>query len=91
MTDNQQRAAELLRSVNVQPEFVPTVRTAIADALDKAEAWGRAEALLDAADAWQQGAWAVTPRRRDWISDGTGAAQYVTDWLRARALGVDPA
>jgi hypothetical protein len=44
-----------------------------------------AEALNQTADAWQWGAWADTPRHADRVADRIGAAQYVTDWLRARA------
>jgi hypothetical protein len=49
-----------------------------------------ADALNQAADAWQRGAWADTPRRADRIADRIGAAQFVTDWLRARAAALTP-
>lgn len=71
---------------HIVDELLPVVQT-IADA---AVARGRAVALLDAADAWQQGAWTNTPRNADRIAERIGAAQYVTDWLRARASGVSP-
>lgn len=43
----------------------------------------RAQALRDAADDWQQGAWTVLTAK---VKAGSvlGAGQAVTDWLRAR-------
>lgn len=66
------------------------LRAAGTPALDAAEARGRAEALSEAADAWQRGAWANTPRHRDRAADRVGQAQYVTEWLRERAATTAP-
>jgi phage terminase Nu1 subunit (DNA packaging protein) len=44
-----------------------------------------ARALRQAADDWQTGEWANVPRHADRVADRLGAAQYVSDWLRARA------
>jgi hypothetical protein len=48
------------------------------------------EALLKAADAWQQGEWANAPRRDDRVEERLANGQYVADWLRARAEREDP-
>lgn len=44
-----------------------------------------AQALRDAADAWQAGAWAETPRYADPVADRLSSAQFAYGWLRARA------
>ena len=44
-----------------------------------------ARALREAADAWTQGAWADTPRYAERAQDRIAAANYVGQWLRARA------
>ena len=46
------------------------------------------EALLSAADAWTQGAWADTPRRADRVADRMAASQFAGDWLRDRAAQI---
>ena len=46
------------------------------------------EALLGAADAWTQGAWADTPRRADRVADRMAASQFAGDWLRDRATQI---
>lgn len=79
---NRQRAAELLPD-GISLDY-PDVIDEVAAALDAAEARGRAEALREAAHAWQWGEWANVPRHRDQVADRLGQAQYVTDWLRAR-------
>lgn len=55
------------------------------DAIARHERAIKAETLRDVADAWSQGAWAGTPRHRDIARDRFAAANYVGDWLRARA------
>lgn len=47
----------------------------------------RAEALEQAASAWQLGEWADAPRCADRVQERLANAQHVTDWLRARAAG----
>jgi hypothetical protein len=44
-----------------------------------------ARALEEAADTWQTGEWANAPRHANRVADRLGAAQHVSDWLRARA------
>jgi phage terminase Nu1 subunit (DNA packaging protein) len=44
-----------------------------------------AKALRQAADDWQAGEWANVPRHADRVADRLGAAQHVSDWLRAEA------
>lgn len=62
-------------------------RTHLAEILAALTAKARAEALTDAANAWQEGEWtaltsAVRPGGPGSI---IGAGQVVADWLRARA------
>lgn len=45
----------------------------------------RFEALMDAKNAWQMGQWANAPRSRDQVQERIANAQFVTDWLKARA------
>ena len=44
-----------------------------------------ANTLRAAANDWQTGAWANTPRHSDRVADRIAAAQYACDWLRDRA------
>lgn len=53
--------------------------------LDAATPGVRAQALRDAAYAWQTGQWADAPRCRDQVQERIANAQHVTEWLRARA------
>jgi hypothetical protein len=53
-----------------------TVRDLIADELDAV------------AGKWQWGAWADMPRIADRVAERIAGAQYVTDWLRARAAAL---
>lgn len=61
--------------------LVGAVETMVRDLLVDA----RRDALLEAADAWTQGAWADTPRHAERARDRMAAAQFFGDWLRARA------
>jgi hypothetical protein len=45
----------------------------------------RAEALLDAAQAWQTGQWADAPRRSNPVQERIANGKFVTDWLKDRA------
>lgn len=45
----------------------------------------RFDALMEAKNAWQTGEWARAPRRRNPIEERLANAQFVTDWLKARA------
>ena len=60
---------------------------AIYTALAEAEQKGAREALLAAADKWQWGEWTLLTQA---VKAGSviGAAQDVTDWLRARAAQI---
>lgn len=53
--------------------------------LAEAERKGAEQSLRQAADDWQQGQWADAPRRADRVQERMANAQFVTDWLRARA------
>jgi hypothetical protein len=55
--------------------------------LAAARTQGAREALLAAADAWQQGEWINAPIRPTMIQERIARTQHVTDWLRARAEG----
>lgn len=57
----------------------------------EAETAAAAGALRRAADAWQHGNWANAPRRPDRVAERIANAQYVGDWLRARADAIDAA
>ena len=46
------------------------------------------KALADAANAWTRGHWANAPRRADRAHERLAAAQFVGDWLRARAAAL---
>jgi hypothetical protein len=56
------------------------------DALAKA----KAEALREAAEAWQLGEWADAPRCADRVQERIANGQHVGDWLRARANQINP-
>jgi hypothetical protein len=58
----------------------------IAVALHAAENHGRAAALKETADAWQWSDWAGISRHVHGVSDRIRGAQFVSDWLRARAI-----
>lgn len=66
---------------------------ALADLLAAERQRGREEALREAGDAWQMGEWTVLTSEIKAASDNIqrviGAAQVVTDWLRARGEGPD--
>lgn len=61
-------------------DFLREIETPLAEALAKA----RREALAEAADTWQWGAWADAPRCADRVQERLANAQYVTNWLRTR-------
>lgn len=44
-----------------------------------------AAVLEEVANDWQTGEWANVPRHANRVADRLGAAQHVSDWLRARA------
>lgn len=44
-----------------------------------------AQALEEAAGAWQRGDWAYAPRYADPVKERIANGQYVGEWLRARA------
>jgi hypothetical protein len=43
------------------------------------------KALQDAAEAWVHSAWSDVPRIKDQVQERLSTANYVGDWLRARA------
>ena len=45
----------------------------------------KAEALREAAEDWQSGAWAKTPRYADPVADRLSSAQFACGWIRDRA------
>lgn len=49
-----------------------------------------AQALTQTANVWQYSVWADMPRSAGRVADRIEAAQFVTDWLRARADALDP-
>jgi hypothetical protein len=79
------KAAELLGRVYFNRPGDRTFADDLAAALAEARAAGRAEEALAVTAAWQWKAWADMPRGSGRPSDLIGAAQYVTEWLRARA------
>lgn len=75
-------AALIAAAVNALPALLDA-----ADERDAAIRQARADALREAADAWQWGEWtAITEpiKAREQPQRIIGAAQAVTDWLRAR-------
>jgi hypothetical protein len=50
----------------------------------------KAEALREAAEAWQRGEWASAPRCADRAQERIANGQHVTNWLRARANQINP-
>lgn len=47
------------------------------------------DALRKAADDWQWKDWASAPRRSDPVQERLANAQYVTNWLRTKAMEAD--
>lgn len=45
----------------------------------------QAQALREAADVWQRGAWADAPRRADRVQERIANGEHVSEWLRERA------
>lgn len=79
----------IILAPGANPERVTSLSFAIASAVLPFIERAKAEALLDAADAWQQGEWADAPRRNDRVQERIANGQYVTDWLRDRAAEIE--
>lgn len=68
------------------PDHVAAALMPLVDAIVAERA---AEAIQAAADKWQWSAWADAPRiKGDVVAERIATAQYVTDWLRARAAAL---
>lgn len=95
-TDAERRAvtdlcphAPLHKACEPCSDTVETVLGVLAVHVARREREAAALALREAADSWQQGGWADTPRRADRVADRIAAAQFVGDWIRERAEQAD--
>ncbi len=83
--DVREQLTEQLRRSHGQLRTVDEIADSLLPVVTELTARAAADAVTAVADAWQWGGWANTPRRADRVADRIGAAQYVTEWLRARA------
>jgi hypothetical protein len=91
------RAIEVEAVIGLSQADTPIAARRLADAilgsgvLDQFRAEAVERALSATADKWQWGAWADAPRCADQVKERIANAQFVTDWLRARAKEAESA